>query len=223
MKLYHGTRAENLHSILINGLVPRTESKGNWEHTVSSRQDCVYLTSVYAPYFAIQASDNNQLCILEIDTNLLDQESLLPDEDFLEQATRGREPFGTMHTRTEFFRDNLLDYHEYWEKSIQHMGTCCYQDVIDKAITRVVTVNANLCPGMLSVALDPMISILNHSFCKKKYEALTAWFMLDDVEAKDIFSFGPEHWDMISDAQKDVINKVVNDRSMITVVNFLEF
>lgn len=219
MKLYHGTSAKALDSILSQGLLPREKSKGNWEHTICSRDDCVYLTSIYAPYFGINAAEDNQFSILEVETDFLEYDFLLPDEDFLEQATRGQEPKASMEERTKFFRDSLHLYAEHWEKSVLHMGTCCYQDRIDpSAITRAVRVDGKLCQFMLGVAMDPMISIMNHKFCADKYAALTKWFMGDKTSPMNIFSFGKEHWDMIPDNQKDYLNKIMDDRSMIQAV-----
>lgn len=220
MKLYHGTSAKALDSILGKGLLPRTtDMKGNWEHTISSRKDCVYLTSIYAPYFAINASgDDNLIGIVEIDTNFLNEEWILPDEDFLEQATRGQKDFpkGTMEDRTKYFRDNLSLYGEHWERSINKLGTCCYQNEIDSsAITRAIIVDGSLCNMMLSVAMDPQISLLNHKFCSNKYKSLTKWFMGDDVLSIDIFAFTKEHWDLLPEKQKEHIENIMDDRSMI--------
>src|SRR5690606_28613164 len=169
MKLYHGTSAKALVSIQSKGLLPRLQlskkkRSGNWDHTIRSRSDCVYLTSVYAPYFAINASgDDNNFVIVEVDTEYLKHDLFLPDEDFIEQATRGHEPKGSMKERTEYFRDNLFLFGEHWEDSVKHMGTCCYQDRIDpSSITRAVIVNGERCQFMRSNAMEPMISILNH-------------------------------------------------------------
>lgn len=224
MKLYHGTSAKALDSILSKGLLPRTtDMKGNWKHTICSRKDCVYLTSIYAPYFAVNASgDDNFIGIVEIDTNCLEEDRLLPDEDFLEQATRGvkNSPKGSMEERTAFFRDNLFLYSEHWRDSVNNLGTCCYQDEIDpSAITRAITLDGSLCPAMLSVAMDPQISLLNHKFCSKKYAALTKWIMGDDVHPLEIFAFTDEHWDMFSEEQKNYFQKIMDDRSMIKRVD----
>lgn len=225
MKLYHGTSAKALASIRSKGLLPRLQlskkkKNGNWEHTVCSRPDCVYLTSVYAPFFAINASgDDNHFVIVEVDTDYLEYDLLLPDEDFLEQATRGQESKGSMKERTEYFRDNLFLFSEHWDDSIKHMGTCCYQDRIDpSAITRAVRVDGERCQFMLSVAMDPIISILNHKFCSAKYVALTRWFMGDEAQPQDIFSFGNEHWKLLPEEQREYFQQMMSDRSMIDKV-----
>ena len=109
-KLYHGTSERYLSSILSNGLLPRTISnqRSNWEHSIESSDDRVYLTKGYAPYFAYSACEENERwLIVEVDkdilvdefynnvdaklytlpgTNAVDEawELFFPDEDYVE-------------------------------------------------------------------------------------------------------------------------------------------
>ena len=61
MKLYHGTTEAVARKALREGLRTRSEtgSTGNWQHTVSSPTDRVYLTEAYAPYFAHAAQPDD--------------------------------------------------------------------------------------------------------------------------------------------------------------------
>jgi hypothetical protein len=165
MKLYHGTSESRLQNILRRGIIPRREDgKHNWENAPSN-PDAVYLTTAYAPYFALMSSgDNERMVILEIDTDLLDSRRFCPDEDFLEQASRaqdreeaarmfvgkyapsGHPEWARLHDdvkenvflRTAKYREVMhSQYADKWEMSVQHMGTCAYVGVIPaSAISR---------------------------------------------------------------------------------------
>ena len=110
MKLYHGTSERHLKRILKEGILPRVSSQneGNWNHTVESATDRVYLTKGYAPYFAnCAAEENERWVIIEVDKDKLvgmesaflgiTQDSIhnrvwerfFPDEDYIENMLRG--------------------------------------------------------------------------------------------------------------------------------------
>lgn len=119
MLLYHGTSASHLESIKKHGIRPRGfDSKGNWEHTVLSGTDKVYLTDAYAGYFAWCASDGEPWLIAEVDMDKLDQALLRPDEDAIAQIAHRDPNFNdvwgdkpvkeyTLEELTEFVRDNI--------------------------------------------------------------------------------------------------------------------
>ena len=201
MKLYHGTSERVARLALQNGLVPRSESgvSSLWEDHPSSPNH-IYLTTAYAGYFAMNATtEGERWAIIEIDTDLLpDLDALVPDEDFLEQATRQQKlPQGlalvgvtSMKDRTEWFRENLGDFAHLWEDSISALGNCAHEGVIPpEAITRVSFVDPEGNPSMALMASDPEISLMNYRFCADKYRALINWFMGDEVDAS-AFSFG---------------------------------
>ncbi len=55
MLLYHGTNLTNWEKIKEVGLLPRSMgANSNWEHTVESDPDTIYLTDAYAMYFSLQ-------------------------------------------------------------------------------------------------------------------------------------------------------------------------
>jgi hypothetical protein len=195
MKLYHGTSASIARQALVEGLLPRSESgaEGHWEDCPSN-PDLVYLTAAYAPYFAMTATEGDELWgIVEVDTDLLDEYDLLPDEDYLEQASRGQDlaavfgdgfPEGNYMTeRTEWFRERLHLFAHLWRKSIEGLGNCAHDGAIPpEAITRVAVFDPQTNRSIAMMASDPMIAILNYQFCGDKYRALCAWMMGEDVD-----------------------------------------
>ena len=192
MKLYHGTSGRVARRALTEGLLPRskTGSEGNWEHSCPSNPDLVYLTSAYAPYFAMTASEPGELWgIVEVDTDLLADYDMLPDEDFLEQASRQQElpeEWGlndsSMEDRTRWFREHLCQFQHLWEQSIEHLGNCAHEGGISpKAITRIALYDSKTNPSLSMMAMDPAICLMNYRFCGDKYRALCRWMMGEDV------------------------------------------
>lgn len=91
MFVYHGTSEKYLPEVLKNGLVPRGDRGGNWKHTEEGHPEFVYLTSVYAGYFAccaIDDFDKERMMIVEVDLDKLFQFKFRPDEDFIAQALK---------------------------------------------------------------------------------------------------------------------------------------
>lgn len=179
MKVYHGTSEEVARMARTRGLLPReaSGSAGQWTEC-PSRGDMIYLSRSYAPYFAACASDGNW-GLVEVDTDLLNEESLHPDEDFLEQVTRGRDGIDDeIVDRTRYYREILEDYQEHWALSVEHLGNCAHLGAIPPdAITGVVIFDPQSNPGIAMMAMDPQITILNHRLLgATKYNALTDWF-----------------------------------------------
>jgi hypothetical protein len=181
------------------GLKPRgdTGAEGNWEHTIGSCAEGVYLTCAYAPYFANQATSTDGLWgIVEVDLDELDEDDLRPDEDFLEQATRGQLvpglggppiPQGTMEERTEWFRERLGNFAHHWEDSLNGLGSVMHMGPIPpEAVTRVSLFNPLDNVLLSSMAIDPTITLMNYSMMSTKYKALTQWFIGRNVSIDDI-------------------------------------
>jgi hypothetical protein len=201
MKLYHGTSERAARLALQHGLLPRDESgvESNWEDNPSG-EGYVYLTAAYASYFALSACEEGERCaIIEIDTDLLpcEDDYLVPDEDFLEQATRGQElpeEWGvngaSMEARTKWFRENLYRFGHVWKQSVEGLGNCAHEGAIPpEAITRVVYFDFAK-NGLALMAVDPCITLLNYRLCGNKYRALTKWFFGDEVSAADFSMHG---------------------------------
>lgn len=192
MKIYHGTTKTIALASLNDGLVPRGERPSRWQDN-PSRSDAVYLTDAYAPYFAAHSADTpngEQWGIVEVDTDLLDDDAFVPDEDWLEQASRhggvGGAPDGfdrlSMNDRTCWFRDNSHRFSHTWKLSLEGLGNCAHLgEVPSEAITRVSIFNPEHNPTMAFAALDPQISLLNYRLLGNKYRALTRWFAGHDV------------------------------------------
>lgn len=190
--LYHGTRAGALPSILAHGLRPRRDrgAAGNWKHSVESNSRAVYLTDAYALHFATNAlgARREDLLVLEIDFRTLDPARLAPDEDFLEQATRGRPEHAcagaTMKARTQWFRKRAhSDFSIYWLESLRGLGTCTYYGAIPpEAIHRWARLP---CAHPLVRMSDPTITLMNYAIMGEYYRRLTQYIFGDPVPLED--------------------------------------
>lgn len=213
-RLYHGTTGDVARRALQVGLLPRAQSgaASHWDHTVSSNTDLVYLTACYAPYFAMTAqpkdlpAPDQRWAVLEIDLLALDEKCLMPDEDFLEQGSRGAQmpdwcrTLGLnrcrgMKARTVWFRQHIELFHELWEASINHLGTVAHQGAIPPSAIRrvgIFTPNQEAAQVALSV-LDPMIMIQNFKIMNGRYRAISRWFVGDAITPAEFF--GDLFWD----------------------------
>jgi len=210
MLLYHGTTEAAVNAALNQGILPReaTKNKGNWKHTANSRPDCIYLTTVYAGYFAGCATLRGRWGIIEVDTDLIAESSLLPDEDYMEQATTKRPiphlpgPYAALRkasaiedrkkrmiARTRWFRKYLQIFQDQWKNSIIDLGNCAvFGGVPVEAITRVAFFNPRSNQYVANCAMNPMISMINYVVMGDQYRELTKWFMGERV---DHTKFGP--------------------------------
>ena len=198
MFLYHGTTADVGRRALHEGLAPRCETgvESHWEAV--SREDLVYMTTTYAPYFGVCAAEDGQhFAVVEIDTNKLDDADMRPDEDFVEQALRNHEGMWgegetTLEDRTTYAREVLVDHFaDKWSDSLDHLGTVAHVGRIPpEAITRVAICDAEkMSRGVVMAITDPQISLLNHRFMGEKYRGLTRWLFGGDMEPAT-FIFG---------------------------------
>jgi len=196
--LYHGTTDHAARFALREGLSPRGETgvESNWADV--SREDLVYLTTAYAPYFGLCATaDGQRFAVIEIDTDKLDLANMRPDEDFIEQALRPLESvwgdkLTTLEGRTTYAREVLVDrYANKWRDSLEHLGTAAHVGTIPpEAITRVAFCDAEKMSGAVVTAFtDPFISIVNFRLMSEKYVGLTRWLFGGDVETAT-FVFG---------------------------------
>lgn len=209
MLLYHGTTEAVVNAAISQGILPRdrTKARGNWKHTSTSRKDCVYLTSVYAGYFAGCATKSGRWGIIEVDTDLIPREFMLPDEDYLEQlgspvpdspgpawaALRKANAIVNhkqrMIARTRWFRKHLTVFQDQWVDSVGGLGNCAVLGGVPvEAITRISLFNPSSNFFIANCAMNPMISMLNYLIMGNQYRALTSWFMGEDVS---LSAFGP--------------------------------
>lgn len=204
--IYHGTTATVARLALTEGLRPRelTGVAGNWEHTVQSHPSLVYLTSAYAPYFAIQAAgDEGLLGIVEVDTDRLAVENLRPDEDFLAEVAQGfPDPWIENHPSfpseddsrvlAAWFRERIENYGDHWSISVDRLGSCAHAGVVPpEAITRISTVDAKHVGHAARRAFDPSICMMNYLLLGETYRALTRWFMGEPTPMEDLLPLPP--------------------------------
>ena len=199
MKLYHGTTSRHLAKILVEGLTPnKMNLNSNWDHTVASVDDRVYLTNAYALYFAGQAVEVDEsddvLAVVEVDTDLLNEDLFVADEDAVEQTNRGRDslpPEWSAIQRTMYYWDHA---HEFsWEGSLQVLGTCAYMDTIPpEAITRIVLISIKKYSRLVMGGYDPFISVMNYKIMGAKYRHASQWLfdagVEQEVDENDPFS-----------------------------------
>lgn len=189
MNLYHGTRQRALKSITKDGIHPRGKRKGNWEHSLESNPRCVYLSVAYPLYFAMAATNDSHAAIVEVDSDRLDDMDLWPDEDAVEQSSRGQddlpEDWG-MVKRTRYYRRRMHFYAGQWAASIDALGTCCHKGPIPaSAITRVAMIDLER-NMRLRIACDPSISLLNYKIMGGYYRQLTRLIFGDKMDMESI-------------------------------------
>jgi hypothetical protein len=78
---YHGTSRSSAEAMRSLGLIPRGDGGCNWPER-PGRTDCIYLTTAWAPVYALHTKGSNgEGAVIELKG--LDDSLLLPDEDFL--------------------------------------------------------------------------------------------------------------------------------------------
>lgn len=227
MKLYHGTTEKNAESIMKSGKIkPRGLRKvaSNWKETVESNEKTVYLTDIYGAYFAAAVTKPpERWAIIEIESDELDKRLMVPDEDYLEQATRDNAELnigGTMKERTEVFRSNISKFKYLWRDSIENMGTCGYMGEVSlKVFTKVVMYKPVSNKVITYAAIDPTITIMNHRYCGNRYRALTRWFMGGNMSLEEFYDMSwPFLKEKLSDEEINEFTKKLNNKSGLEVV-----
>lgn len=227
MLLYHGTSFSCWEKIKKNGLTPRNGgSQSNWEHTVESDPDTIYLTDAYALYFSLQCVNKNEekfedAVVIEIDTNKLNKKFFVADEDALEQASRhmkdgdGLPLDWDMNKRTLHYRNMAQKFaksgygHE-WSLSI--LGTCGYRGKIPlDAITRVAIIDIKEQAKLCYTFMDPTITLLNYKFIGVKYRVLSKMIFGDVPSSEDL---------ELANQFMQPIQDIIDDRKGIIIQKF---
>lgn len=189
--LYHGTTATRLGSILRQGLRPRGKSRPGNRKAYPSRKDMVYLSTAYAPYFALNSlGDGDTALIIEVDTDQLDPARCYPDEDFVAQclAYQEKRPLKPVHDGVQA---DLESYQHLYSLSVERMGNLAYRGSVPAdAITRYVSLTPESQPDLCMMSMDPCISPLNYQFCATKYRSIIAW-LFGDREDFEVWGAGP--------------------------------
>lgn len=197
MLLYHGTSKARALQILQCGLMPRSITKlNNWDHTVKSNEEAVYLSNAYPLYFALQATESKeQMAVLEIDTTKLREHRLVADEDAVEQAMRGHDQLPktwSMEKRTAFYRDRIDQYK--YEHSLQALGSCAHLGMIDpEAITRVAYVDFSAYVNMVRHGYDPTVSVMAFRAVGSGYQKSTKWLFDPESVEQEYVELGGGH------------------------------
>lgn len=225
MKIYHGTSADVARRALTEGLLPRNDlgTEGNWTGTVKSRGDMVYLTAAYAPFFAAAAVEPREPWgVVEVELDDSDVPNLRPDEDFLEQATRGVGPDhglyipGSMEERTIVFRGALDALAECWEDSLKGISNIAHRGRIAPGkITRIALYDPSSNGLITMKALDPAITVLNYAIMGAGYRALCKWFFEPIT---------PEEYDPLGlhahlSPHREQFAEALNDRDGLTIIS----
>lgn len=194
-RLYHGTTAAAARKAFEQGLQPRRVTKrSNWK-AFESRLDYTYLTDAYAPYYATCATrGDSKWGIVEVDLACLDWRRLRPEEDAMEQSTRGiadwspvedpqlravfsRMPQTDMVQRTAYVQRNADRLKKLWWFTLKRMGTCAYRGPIPaEAITRVALYDPRSNFFVTATAIDPTVTVENYRMLAGRYRLLTQWF-----------------------------------------------
>jgi hypothetical protein len=200
MLLYHGTTADVAESGLKEGLKPRslTKKAGNWKHDMRpSRGDCVHLTDVYGAYFAFYAgevADTKVFAVVEVDTDRLEVSALLPDEDYLASVPWRVDPLPTVSmrrwvARTNWFRERLEEFADYWYDSLFMLGNCCYKGTIPPgAITRIASFTTLVVNAVVGLLFDAPIGVRQHVHLVDKYRLLNDWLFGERVRTERWFA-----------------------------------
>lgn len=226
MYLYHGTSAAAVPSILEYGILPRETSGLEPISQLLVGQgcpDCVYLTNAFSSYFAAEAvrtddGFSGEAAILEIDTDLLNQELFLEDElvrEFLLTVNPSlvympREKLIVM-AREKMCRD--------WLNSLELLGTCAYRGIVPpSAIKRVCYIDfAKMTPRMLFDIIDVSLTVEAFNISEIKHRMLDSWFWGDEVYLR-FGSMFRQHQNRLSRVRvRKEFRELWSDRSMIRI------
>lgn len=215
MLMYHGTSARYLQSILDRGLTPRMDGDGNWsEGDLGSRKTAVYLTNSYSLHFAIQAASGEDMLIVEVDLEDVPEYFRGPDEDFLEQATRGHPDLKhlgeSMEERTRHFAScDWFDYCHLWKESIKNLGTCCVQEGVPRDLIQRYAIIPRRHP--IIYMSDCSITLMNYAICGPYYRNLSK-FVFGDLDFEpDVTSMT----DRLQNISRDGIRVIPRDEKFM--------
>lgn len=169
MILYHGTSEEHLEKIKFKGLQPRDETGiSNWDDTIKSKSNLIYLTDCYAIHFAcasVKEKSKSNLIVIKVE---IDEEDLLPDEDFIAQVMVLQGSEIDLFELTE--RIDPFAYKHHALDSLNGLGTVAIEEVRPEQIIDFRVVTKEVWMGS-----DPSISLMNHSLCSRYYEKLNQY------------------------------------------------
>lgn len=233
IRLYHGTTARVADLALARGLKPRgKEGSSNWKHSIESNPDTVYLTDVYAPYFAGNALHQDaerghregKMAVIEVANTAPVRDKLVPDEDFLEQVTRDNPDSiaaigSDMKKRTRYFRERAAKHASLWTQSMKHLGTVGHRGLIGRSsILRVAYIDVQKLNWIPIYASDASITLMNHRFCSTKYQNLTEWIFGRTFTPRQWL--GEQTYELMkaTDQNVDQLDEMLSNRDGIEIV-----
>jgi len=165
--LYHGTSMKNAKRIEKEGFVP--DKRYNWK--VKSKKGFVYLSSAYAPFYALNHGTKMLALIkVEVDTN-----DLYPEDDFIMFAIKK-----PSYTQEELDGISLENNKNLWCKSLQFMGNVAVRP------EKIKIIGIRIFNGeKLIFKCDPVISPTNFLIMGDYYKKLSEWIF----EGKDFMDF----------------------------------
>jgi hypothetical protein len=120
-----------------------------------------------------------RVAIVEVDMDMLDAISMLPDEDFVSQGLAKMLGSSLEDLHVEV-RDNLECYRHHWMDSLQGLGNVAYKGTVPaSAITRYCVFSPKEQAALAWAACDPLITPMNYRFCGEKYRQMIAWLFGD--------------------------------------------
>lgn len=203
----------------------------------------VYLSTAYAPFYALQAAGwipDGRMALVEVETDLLDKSRFHCDEDYMEQCLRNakqalvklRLENAGMKKRQLYVRRNLERWQELWPGSLEYFGNICHKGKIEpSAITRIVAYGKTDNPAATYLSNEPTITIANYKFCGGQYRALTQLLIGNTINPEDLAMKVPDEmkaepeyqeWlnrakQMIEDRKVDTIYEKVEEGSEVSV------
>lgn len=193
--LYHGTNESNLSDILANGIRPRLDGdEGNHAGTtpeIKSRDGMVYLASTGPVQYASMAKGDGRLLILEVETDRLDHQLMLPDEDSVAHEILRNEgvKWGADYLRR--FPQvvptvNQFEHKDRWQELLDKSGSVAHNGIISpQAITRYVLIDRVAAPKFFE-AFEMMCFLAGaQQGMGQKFRALPAFIF--DGHAEPLF------------------------------------
>jgi len=166
--LFHGTSAANAKQIAKEGFA--ADKKYNWK--VKSKKGFVYLSSTYAPFYAMASANSVKLALIKVEVNT---EDCYPEDDFI-MASIGKPHY----SQKDLDEIDLEIFKHLWEESFKRMGNIAAKP--DKIkILGIKTFDGK----HLLYRCDPAVSPINFMIMGKYYEDLSNWIF----EGNEIMKF----------------------------------
>ncbi len=150
-----------------DGFVP--DKTYNWN--VKSKKGFVYLSSAYAPFYAMSNKAHN-LALIKVEA---DSEHLYPEDDFLMLVLKKK-----VYTQKDLDKVDFIKHKKLWKESLQYLGNVA----IKPHNVKILGVR-NFDGTNLILKCDPVISPINFKIMGQYYKDLTEWI----YEGKDILKF----------------------------------